>query len=239
LTVAFGYGDGDFRPPIYIYGMFSLQLGGIGGLDHYDADNDGDIDIVGGAYAADDVEVFLNNGNRTFARAQKYGVGGAVTGVRAGDFDGDGATDVVANLGTEPPLGGAVALLRNVAGRVNFADVGAALAGGRGTPRLIGAGRGLPGSTATLRAFAVPPAAPLAFVVGLTAVNLPLLGGTLVPAPDVVIPTAAGAAGTSALSFTWPAGVAPGTTFHAQAWALDAGGPQGFAATNAVRARQL
>ena len=35
-------------------------------------------------------------------------------------------------------------------------------------------------------------------------------------------------------SFMWPAGLTSGATIHFQYWVQDPGGPQGFAASNAV-----
>ena len=42
------------------------------------------------------------------------------------------------------------------------------------------------------------------------------------------------ALGEAGLSNLWPAGVAPGGTFHFQYWVQDPNGPQGFAASNAL-----
>lgn len=239
LAIAFGYGDGDFAAPVFVYGMFSLQYGGVGGLHHLDIDGDGDIDIVGGCYGADDVEVFLNIGARTFEPGHRYGVSGVVTGVKAADFDGDGAVDIAVNVGTSAPMGGAIALLRNVAGRLALADLGRPLAGTRGEPRLGATGSGIVGQPVALWLRRARPSAPVAFALGATAVNTPLLGGTLVPAPTVLLTTATDAIGMVSFGFPWPAGVRRGATLFVQAWVFDLAGPQQFAASNGLRITQL
>jgi len=111
LVVLLGYGDGTFRPPVVYNGMFSLQYSGVGGLDVLDADGDGDPDLVGGCYGAQDVALFVNNGDGTFQPQQRYGVDGSVTFVRAADFDGDGRDDVTANTASSLPLGGGMSFL--------------------------------------------------------------------------------------------------------------------------------
>ncbi len=239
LTIAFGYGDGDFGPPVHVYGMFSLQYGGTGGLDHLDVDGDGDIDLVAGCYGADDVEVFVNRGGRQFEGHHRYGVNGVVTGVRVGDFDRDGRPDVAVNVGTEPPIGGAIAFLRNVAGRLPLEDLGAGLAGTRGVPRLGALGDGVPGQPFQLVLRRTRPNAPLVYAIGAVAVHIPLFGGTLVPAPTLALPWSSDAAGNATLGFAWPGGIARRADLFAQAWVLDPAGPQQFAASNALRMTQL
>ena len=111
LVILLGYGDGTFRPPVVYNGMFSLQYSGVGGLDVLDADGDGDPDLVGGCYGAQDVALFLNNGDGTFQAQQRYGVDGSVTFVRVADFDGDGRDDVTVNTGLSFPIAGAMSFL--------------------------------------------------------------------------------------------------------------------------------
>lgn len=62
-----------------------------------------------------------------------------------------------------------------------------------------------------------------------------LLGGVLVPAPDLIL---AGITlspnGTLSLPFAWPAGLPPGFELSFQFWLADLGAPFGFAASNAL-----
>ncbi|MEZ5964025.1 MAG: VCBS repeat-containing protein [Planctomycetota bacterium] len=239
LTIAFGYGDGDFTAPVFVFGMFSLQYGGVGGLDHLDVDGDGDLDIVGGCYGADDVEIFENRGARTFVGGSRYGVGGAVTGVRVADFDSDGAPDLFVNIGTEPPIGGAITLLRNRDTRLGLGDVGAALAGSTGLPTLGATGAARPRQAFGLHLRRALPNTFVALALGATRVDLPLFGGTLVPSPALLVPIVTDPVGASTLAFNWPGGIRPGASLFAQAWVVDPLGPQGYAASNGLRITQF
>lgn len=237
LAVAFGYGDGEFGPPILRYGMFSLQYHGVGGLDALDADGDGDLDLVAGAYGADDVELFLNDGAGTFTVSHRYGVAGRVTDVHAADFDGDGAVDVFANVDFGPPIASAVALLRNRANRLAVDDVGGGTNGSAGEPRLGATGSGHVGTPFTFQLRRARRGAPLALAIGASAVRMPFFGGTLVPAPDIVLPATTSASGTLSLTLSWPP--APrGYALFAQAWVFDLAAPHRLAASNAIEVRQ-
>ena len=239
LAVAYGYGDGEFTPPFLAYGMFSLSLGGLGGLDVLDADGDGDLDLAGGAYAADDVCVFLNRGDRTFATEVRFGVDGVVEGVLAADLDGDGLEDLAVNVGTEPPIGGAVALLLSNGANPSFEDLGLALAGTNGLPELVGLGTIAPGAAFELRLSRALGGTSAFHVIGELRIDRPLLGGVLAPLPSFVIPATTGANGTATLGLGWPLALPAGTSFYAQTWTIDPAGPQGVAASNALRATQL
>jgi len=111
MVVLLGVGDGSFGPPATHYGMFSLQYGGTTSLGAIDADQDGDLDVVCGAYGADDVVLFTNNGAGSFLAAVGYGVSGSVTSLHVADIDHDGQSDVLVNVGTSPPLGGLLQVL--------------------------------------------------------------------------------------------------------------------------------
>lgn len=104
ISVVLGNGDGSFGAPWVQYGVFSLQFGGIAGIDAIDVDGDGILDITAGAYGADDIAVFLGRGDGTFDAEQRYGVDGQVKHSRAGDFNGDGLGDVAAVITLEPPI---------------------------------------------------------------------------------------------------------------------------------------
>ncbi len=69
---------------------------------------------------------------------------------------------------------------------------------------------------------------------GLARVDVPVLGGTLVPSPDALLLVAGDATGGSGVASAFPANVPAGLQVFAQAWLLDATGPQGFTATNAL-----
>ncbi|MBM4319713.1 MAG: hypothetical protein FJ125_07080, partial [Deltaproteobacteria bacterium] len=71
------------------------------GLDAGDFDGDGRLDFVRGRYSAGVVELFLGQGDGSFAAARPMGTfGNDPYGVVAGDFDSDGRLDVIAMGGS-------------------------------------------------------------------------------------------------------------------------------------------
>jgi hypothetical protein len=118
--------------------------------------------------------------------------------------------------------------------------LGGALAGSAGTPALAGEGILQPGKAFRLELAQAAAAAPVALVVGLSAANLPFKGGVLVPSIDRLISgLVTNGSGQLTLASTWPAGFPVGFEVLVQAWIADAGGPEGFAASNAVKGEVL
>ena len=114
--------------------------------------------------------------------------------------------------------------------------LGGALAGASGNPTLKGSGVLEDGEIVSLGVANAAPTSAATLVLGLSAANLPFKGGLLVPAPNVLLGgLITDATGELDLVGHWPAGLPAGFTFVAQAWIADAGGPHGFAATNAVQ----
>jgi ligand-binding sensor domain-containing protein len=110
-----------------------------------------------------------------------------------------------------------------------------ALAGSFREPRLAGRGLAFGGETYGLVASGFAPSTLGLHVVGTTVADLPLLGGLLVPSPDVTIPFATDARGDTDVETVWPLGAPVGLELWLQSWAIDPAGAQGFAATNATR----
>ena len=108
------------------------------------------------------------------------------------------------------------------------------LGGAGGVPLLLGRGA-LQAATPISWTIEAPANLPLVLALGASRVDLPLLGGTLVPAPDAVLGLATDAQGVAAFATQLPAGLAAGTSLFAQAWILDATGPKGLTATNALQ----
>jgi hypothetical protein len=115
-----------------------------------------------------------------------------------------------------------------------WADLGGALAGSAGLPALSGSGTLAAGSNCALGLAGARPAAPVTGVVGLSALNAPFKGGTMVPVPTLIVALASDATGHVTLPFTMPAGFASGASFYVQFWIQDPAGPKGLAASNGL-----
>lgn len=153
------------------------------------------------------------------------------------DLDGDGAEDLVVADPYDDTAGIEKGAIRIYSGnQFGWKVLGSALPGALGAPKLSGKGYLGAQTVTTLALSNVPPLAPITLFVGFTAANLPLLGGTLVPAPDVVISgIPASPLGTLDLSAPWPIGVPSGVTIQFQEWILDPSGPLSVTASNALR----
>lgn len=111
-----------------------------------------------------------------------------------------------------------------------------ALAGSNGLPQLIGEGPLIPSIDVGLHLSKAKPSSPVLLVVGFGQENAPLLGGTLVPTPDVLLPFHTNSNGKLNLFGDWPAGVPSGQPTYFQLWIEDAAGPQGYSASNGLAA---
>jgi hypothetical protein len=121
---------------------------------------------------------------------------------------------------------------------LRFADLGFGLAGTRGTPVLRGYSNLIGGGPLVLEVEGARAGALAWVVIGGAQLGVPFLGGTLVPDPSPpggAVLLATDAQGRLRVNFRWPGGVPPGTSIWYQVWILDPVGPQGFAATNALR----
>lgn len=108
-----------------------------------------------------------------------------------------------------------------------------AMDGSLGSPRLEGTGSPVGTAPVSLELSGALPGAPAWLVGGLSRVDLPLLGGVLVPSLDVLVGILPDASGSLSVPFAWP-GLPPGFDLHFQAWILDPAGPAGFAASNGI-----
>ncbi|MCU0866132.1 MAG: Ig-like domain-containing protein [Planctomycetes bacterium] len=121
-----------------------------------------------------------------------------------------------------------------VTGSSAFVDLGFGLAGTTGVPVLDGAGTTAPGGAVTFTITGALPNSAGLLGLGASTIYSPLLGGTLVPLPDVILPFALDAAGAAAVPSVWPA-LAPGTMRYLQAVVLDPAAPEWFAWTNGLQ----
>lgn len=113
MSVLLGNGDGTFQPAQNYPGAYSPDLRNESGITSGDVDGDGDIDIIVGNAASNDVSVYLNKGNGTFTFKMRYGMYYGTAAPFYADFTGDGKKDILAAVAL-PPSGfqGAIALLK-------------------------------------------------------------------------------------------------------------------------------
>lgn len=116
-----------------------------------------------------------------------------------------------------------------------WSNAGFAKAGSYGLPVLQGVGTFAGGSSNSLELSNALESATTYFVMGLTAINAPLKGGILVPAPDFLFTLSTDGAGQMSIPFTWPIGVPPGFELFHQMWITDPGASNGFAASNGLK----
>jgi len=162
--------------------------------------------------------------------------GGAV--VSLGDFDGNGAIDLVVGADdTSYPnkdQAGAVWMLWD-RGANPWTDLGNGLAGTSGIPLLSFCGYLQPGYPLCAKLSNAKPSTSTFFVLSLVKLSAPFKGGVLVPAPDFILPIPSDASGKFEFCVIWPAGFPPLTQFYSQVWIPDMAGPFGFAASNGVQ----
>jgi len=121
-----------------------------------------------------------------------------------------------------------------------WSDAGSPLAGTHGPPTLTGSGPPCAGGLVTLALADALEYSSAILVVGLSLLDAPFKGGTLVPDPDVLIgPLPIGPAGSLDLTATFPTGLPAGLMLWFQHWIVDPAGPKGLAASNAVEAVTL
>ena len=147
---------------------------------------------------------------------------------------------------TEGGLGSSLALVTDGSG-ADAVLAGAPTAGSGGKafvlaglgagapPHLSGSGLLQSGTSVHFTLTELAPLQPSWLVVGASALGAPFKGGTLVPQPDLIVPLAAPASGQVDLVATWPAFAIPWTSLWLQAWSPSTPGPQGWAASNALK----
>jgi hypothetical protein len=119
----------------------------------------------------------------------------------------------------------------------NWGDVGKSMGGTNGDPVLTGTGSLAPFSTMTLSLANAAPSSLTVLALGFTRIDLPLFGGTVVPNWNTLGTVILFSDPTGHLTISipsLPSGFTSGTRIYGHWWVLDAGGPQGFAASNAV-----
>jgi hypothetical protein len=241
MSVLKGLGNGSFAPKVDHYASYSPDLGNPNGLRAADVDADGDLDLVGGNYGSNDLSLYRNQGNGTFAPQVRFGTGMTTLDVWVADFTGDGIADAAALVGVPPSgLGSALALLEGSApAKPTLFCTGAPNSTGAGAA--IGyAGSSSIGANDLVLKVASAPAQKLGlFFYGNQQVpaipfgnGVRCVGGTIVRLPAI----STSAAGAAQQSFPYGSSqVNPGSTWGFQFWYRDPGaGGAGFNASNAI-----
>ena len=116
-----------------------------------------------------------------------------------------------------------------------WTDLGHALAGAAGEPRLSGSGPLTVGSSNAVQLDDLAPGAPLALFVSLDELPVAFKGGTLLTVPVAsTIGLTADGSGEAGLGFSFPGGLPTGFTFVLQAAVADGAAIQGVALSNAL-----
>lgn len=117
-----------------------------------------------------------------------------------------------------------------------FVDLGGALAGAGGAPRLLGGGSLVGNEPAGIFLQQAAPASTAALFLSTQSIPVALLGGVLVPNPPIgPIVLSTGAGGGFGLVAPLPVGLPAGVAIYLQCLIVDAGAPAGVAFSNALR----
>jgi hypothetical protein len=205
------------------------------GIVAADFDGDGYGDLAVSDFTGSAAELLVNDGEMEFQQRQRFAAQSFTTGIAVGDLDGDAHPDLaVTNAQTNAD---SVTVYRGRSTASLWTNEGNALGGVLGEPELHGAGLLLPGSPVALQLSAAAPSS-VTFVVFAGAASFtPLLGGVLVPQPQVIVPLPTNAGGLAGLQGAWPSGQASGASVWMQAWTLDAAAPFSVSASNGLRAQ--
>jgi hypothetical protein len=116
----------------------------------------------------------------------------------------------------------------------NWTDLGFAKPGISGAPKLVGSGALVAGNSVTLALTNARPGSSAWLVIGDQVLNLPFLGGILVPEADALVSQVTDGSGAASLSHVWPSGFPAGTTLAFQTWILDPAASGSVSASNGL-----
>lgn len=155
------------------------------------------------------------------------------TGTHTIIIDGVGKSGVYSDYGS---VGQYTLTVDGTSSSGGFNNLGGGLSGFT-SPVLTGSGSACAGSTVSLFLAGGPANSPAYFAYGVGQLNAPFLGGTLVPNVGVgggILALSTSLFGSINIGAPLPAPVPSGISVVFQYWVVDSGGPQGFAASNAI-----
>jgi PKD repeat protein len=198
-----------------------------------DMDGDGFLDVLAALKGSNRVAWRRNESGLQNLGATLFVTATALDpdGISTGDLNSDGDIDVFVADGA----GNQVTWQENTLASPNWPYLGQGLAGDLGNPVLTGGGELSEGSNVNLRLTNANQNAPAVLVIGFSRIDIPILGGTLVPFPNFKQKgLLTDANGEIAWDLIWPPGLSPNTTLYFQCWVSDASGPQGLTASNGL-----
>jgi len=114
-------------------------------------------------------------------------------------------------------------------------NLGLGKVGISGVPQLSGSGTLAANSLNQITLANAAPSSPATLVFGLSAINAPFKGGTMVPQPFLTVPLGTNALGAVTLPFAWPANVPAGLAIYFQYWIQDGAATLGYSASNGLK----
>lgn len=116
----------------------------------------------------------------------------------------------------------------------DWTDLGNDLPGSLGSPVLDAMGPLVGGGSVTVDLSNALPNSIAHLIVGLSAIDAPFMGGTLVPFPNIIVSIPTGTLGAFSLPATLPPTIPAGIPIYLQFWVADISGPVGLTASNAI-----
>lgn len=230
LVVQAGVGDGTFLAPQSVLDVDSRP----GAVGDFDGDDVPDLALVVG----DELWVLRGDGALGFTVDLVLADAPVNGDVLIADADGDGRDDLLV-----PVVDGGIAVAhgRNYQAAEPFEDLGfeLGLTGADDAPRLWADGDYQPGTTQRFVLEDAPTSGDAWLLAGTVRLDMPLSGGTVVPAPEAVLgPIPLDGSGELVLEGTWPTDLAELPDLWFQLWVETPAAPLGAISTNAVRASE-
>lgn len=149
---------------------------------------------------------------------------------------GNLAIDLGGIFGTQTVTLKSVRLVGQLAIHGAWFDLGNGKAGTTGTPLFVGSGSLVPGDVMKLNLSGAAPSSSAILVIGVSTINAPFFGGTMVPALNVILPIATNPLGGFELAAVWPNNIPANTSLYMQTWIINSTSTGINGGSNALRA---